>query len=253
MNPYELLIELLLTTRRLRATWTGQSALTSVGSVEFGLLPNAQPAILPATFTIDLQPLLTDVINGVIRDEMALQRTDELLPLRDLLAPADFVTLSEELFAFLWQEAQARGGGGTERGGAQKAWSDPDQRLLRVWFATNRQPVDVANLAQGFAVARSADGLTYGICHVYIPESHKPGSVGTPWWRRWIRLQPDDNLKLRAIQGLAHDQFWADLADKMASWWQPGERNMFVLIHGYNVGFDDAAIRAAQIGYDLKV
>ncbi|MCB0129002.1 MAG: hypothetical protein KDE58_42340, partial [Caldilineaceae bacterium] len=192
MNPYELLIELLLTTRRLRATWTGQSALTPVGSMEFGLIPNAQPAILPSTFTIDLQPLLTDVINGVILDAMALQRTDELLPLRDLLAPADFVTLSEGLYDFLWQEAKARGGGGTERGGAQKAWSDPDQRLLRVWFATNRQPVDVVNLAQGFDVARSADGLTYGICHVYIPESHKPGSVGTPWWRRWIRLQPDD-------------------------------------------------------------
>ena len=28
---------------------------------------------------------------------------------------------------------------------------------------------------------------------------------------------------------------------------------MFVLIHGFNVSFEEAAIRAAQIGYDLKV
>jgi esterase/lipase superfamily enzyme len=43
------------------------------------------------------------------------------------------------------------------------------------------------------------------------------------------------------------------LADKLASWWQPGERNVFLLIHGFNVSFEEAAIRAAQIGYDLKL
>ena len=34
---------------------------------------------------------------------------------------------------------------------------------------------------------------------------------------------------------------------------RPGERNCFVLIHGFNVSFAEAAIRAAQLGYDLKV
>ena len=32
-----------------------------------------------------------------------------------------------------------------------------------------------------------------------------------------------------------------------------GRRTGLVYLHGYNVGFEDAAIRAAQIGFDLKV
>ncbi|MEZ4617471.1 MAG: alpha/beta hydrolase [Caldilineaceae bacterium] len=253
MNPFTLLIELLLETHRLRATWYGQSALTPVDTQEFALAPDALPGLLPATFTIDLAPLLEEVGNGAIPDEATLAASDDLLPLRDLLAPADFTTLSETLYDFLWQEAQADLDFSPIKGEPEKAWSDPDQRLVRVWFATNRKPLDQVNIARGFATEESADGLTYGLCHVFIPESHKPGSVGTPWWRRWIRFQADDHLEVRAIEGLAADRFWHDLAGKLESWWQPGERNLFVLIHGFNVGFNEAAIRAAQIGYDLKV
>lgn len=253
MDPFQLLIELLLESRHMRATWTGSSAVTPVDSREFPLAATALPELLPATFPIDLAPLLAEIVNGAIADEEEFRQVDELLPLRDLLSAADFITLSDALFDFLWQEAQSELEFSPIKGPPQKAWSDPDKRLVRVWFATNRQPVDVANVAQGFHVSQSADGLTYGICHVFIPESHQPGSVGTPWWRRWIQLKADDSLKVHAIQGLEHDAFWADFADKLQGWWQPGERNAFVLIHGFNVGFNEAAIRAAQIGYDLKI
>jgi esterase/lipase superfamily enzyme len=93
----------------------------------------------------------------------------------------------------------------------------------------------------------------HGVCNVFIPESHKPGSTGTAWWRRWIRLEADDSLQVHGIHALPRDVFWAGLANKLETWWHPGQRNMFVLIHGFNVSFEEAAIRAAQIGYDLKV
>ncbi|MCC7360821.1 MAG: alpha/beta hydrolase, partial [Anaerolineales bacterium] len=253
MNPFHLLIELLLTAGRLRATWYGQSALTPVGTQEWPLAPGALVGGLPASFTIDLLPLLAEVTAGVWAEENAFAQADELLPLRDLLAPADFSTLATVLFDLLWQEALMNVDFGLEKGLPQKAWSDPDRRLVRVWFATNRQPRDPANISQGFDSAQSTEALTYGLCHVFIPKSHCPGSLGSPWWRRLIRLAADDRLALRSIEGLAHDQFWANLAGKLQSWWAPGERNLFVLIHGYNVGFGEAAIRAAQIGYDLKV
>ena len=253
MNPFHLLIELLLTAGRLRATWYGQSALTPVGMQEWPLVAGLLVGGLPTRFTIDLRPLLDEVIAGSIEDETALAQADELLPLRDLLTPADFIDLATLLFDLLWKEARERVDFGLEKGLPERVWSDPDRRLVRVWFATNRQPRDPANISLGFDEAKSADGLTYGCCHVFIPKSHQPGSVGSPWWRRWIRLAADDRLELRSIEGLAHDQFWSNLADKLQSWWAPGERNLFVLIHGYNVGFTEAAIRAAQIGYDLKV
>ena len=45
--------------------------------------------------------------------------------------------------------------------------------------------------------------------------------------------------------------FWADLRAKLAQ--QPaGERQALVFIHGYNVSFAEAAIRAGQIAEDLK-
>lgn len=253
MKPFHLLIELLLAAGRLRATWYGQSALTPVGTRAWPLAPGALMGGLPATFSIDLLPLLEEVTADVWADEHAFAQAAELLPLRDLLAPADFMALATILFDLLWQEAQLNLDFGLEKGLPSQAWSDPDRRLVRVWFATNRQPQDPANIGQGFDPAQSAAALTYGLCHVFIPESHRPGSIGSPWWRRWIRLAADDRLALRSIEGLAPDHFWATLADKVQSWWAPGERNLFLFIHGYNVGFGEAAIRAAQIGYDLKV
>jgi esterase/lipase superfamily enzyme len=130
---------------------------------------------------------------------------------------------------------------------------DPDRRLVRVWFGTNRKPLDEDDVSQGFSAFDSAEAITYGVCNVFIPESHKPGSVGTPWWRRWLRLEADDTLKLHSTHGLPRDVFWQGLAGKLTSWWQPGQRNVFVFLHGFNVSFEEAAIRAAQIGYDLKV
>ena len=164
------------------------------------------PELLPTSFPIDLAPLLEEIINGAITNEEEFRQVDDLLPLRDLLSAQDFATLSETLFDFLWEEAQAELDFSPIKGEPEKAWSDPDQRLVRVWFATNRKPVDQENITRGFAREESADDLTYGICHVFIPKSHKPGSVGTPWWRRWIRFQADDSLEVRAIQGLVAER-----------------------------------------------
>ncbi len=108
-------------------------------------------------------------------------------------------------------------------------------------------------MVRGFDSEQSVDGITYGVCNVFIPASHKPGSTGTPWWRRWIRLEADDQLQVHSTHGLPRDVFWAEFASKLHTWWNAGERNAFVLIHGYNVSFDEAAMRAAQIGYDLKI
>jgi len=66
-------------------------------------------------------------------------------------------------------------------------------------------------------------------------------------------LEADDSLQVHGIHALPRDVFWAGLANKLQTWWNPGQRNMFVLIHGFNVSFEEAATRAAQIGYDLKV
>jgi esterase/lipase superfamily enzyme len=162
--------------------------------------------------------------------------------------------LADALFRFLYSlSAESEKTAGMRRADDGRVWIDPDQRLVRVWFATDRQPVVENDVVQRFHSQQSADEITYGVCNVFIPKSHKPGSTGTPWWRRWIRLEADDSLKLHGLHALPRDVFWAGLAHKLTTWWKAGERNVFVYIHGYNVSFEEAAIGAAQIGYDLKV
>lgn len=48
---------------------------------------------------------------------------------------------------------------------------------------------------------------------------------------------------------MARDEFVSELRGSLAS---AGENDALVFIHGYNVGFADAARRAAQIAFDLK-
>ena len=259
MKPYHLQIQLTRESSRLNAQWFGTSALDAAGSAQCMVRLDADMALVPDQLLIDqllidLQPLLAEIATDTISSQEDFQAADEFLLLRDLLADDEFEKLCETLYHFLWSEAQ-RGAASAvvQRGDEGKIWVDPDRRLVRVWFATNRKPVESDDLVVRFDSEQSADDLTYGVCNVFIPKSHKPGSIGTPWWRRWIRLEADDSLKVHGMHALPREVFWAGLARKLENWWDADQRNLFVLIHGFNVSFEEAALRAAQIGYDLKV
>lgn len=253
MKPFHLQVQFVAESRQLNFRWFGQSAIRVEGSRDLPRRAGAHAVAVSDNFLIDLVPLLAEISAGAIAAADDFRAADEFLLLADLLADDDFEELCETLYHFLWREAQ-RGPPETVRTfAASRAEIDPDHRLVRVWFATNRKPVEVDDIIERFASEESADEITYGVCNVFIPKSHKPGSTGSAWWRRWIRLEADDTLSVRGTHALPRDVFWKGLADKLETWWKPGERNAFVLIHGYNVSFEEAAIRAAQIGYDLKV
>ncbi|HYI39265.1 MAG TPA: alpha/beta hydrolase [Allosphingosinicella sp.] len=120
----------------------------------------------------------------------------------------------------------------------------------RIWFGTNRKPIDAADISKGFSGARG--GRTrHGYCDVFVPKSHEIGSIGSSALRRLLRWS-DDRLKLRQVAALEPEPYWAAVADQVAQI-EPGKRHAVVFIHGYNVSFEEAAIRAAQIGFDLGV
>ncbi len=255
MKPYHLQIQLDPESRNLSLQWFGPSAIHPEGSQE---LPVSTDAILTAstdTFAVDLNALLDDIASGTISNEDAFGAVAELLFLRDLLTAGDFEELSETLYHFLWRETQARTRDSIYKGEpSAKAWGDPDRRLLRVWFATHRKPVVAGYKVWGFDDEEPSDQITYGLCNVFVPESHTSGSTGASWWRRWLLLETDDDLlRVCSTHDLPRNVFWTGFADKLQTWWDTGERNAFVFIHGYNVSFNEAAIRAAQMSYDLKL
>lgn len=127
-----------------------------------------------------------------------------------------------------------------------------DGIVYPVWFGTNRKPQ-----GEGFTGERHANvssGLTRGRIDVHVPEAHRFGETGTAFWRRLLRRDlRADHLRIQQRARLERDAFYAELQARLDEARQNGEAaHALFFIHGYNVAFDDAAIRAAQIGYDLK-
>ena len=119
-----------------------------------------------------------------------------------------------------------------------------------VWFGTNRRPLDAADPGKGFG-AEVDTRIHFGKRIVRIPSSHRTGELGSPLWRRLL-LQVDDRITVDPATVLAQDAFARDVRQFLASL-DASDRNVLVYIHGFNTSFDDAARRAAQLGFDLKV
>ena len=128
-------------------------------------------------------------------------------------------------------------------------------RLYDVWFGTNRAPVDEHDPSRGYTNERDPKGTVhYGTCSVAIPRTHKFGSTGRPFWKRWIRLDfADDHLRLRRISPFSSERDFLDAMREEMEALGEDERVVLVYLHGFNTSFEEAALSAAQIGFDIKV
>jgi esterase/lipase superfamily enzyme len=130
--------------------------------------------------------------------------------------------------------------------------SPHDPRSYPLWFGTHRRPADPHDLSKGFTAERS-DRIHHGTCRVTVPRSHRIGEVQSPWYLRWLRSSTDRlRLDPASLRGLDPDAFRTDLAHNLAPL-AADERTALVYLHGYNMSFEDAALRAAQLGFDLQV
>lgn len=125
---------------------------------------------------------------------------------------------------------------------------DSDGVVYPVWFGTNRKPQ-----GNGFSGERH-DRITRGRVDVHVPEAHRFGETGNPFWKRLLRFDlRDDRLRVQNLFKLERDAFFAELQQKLAEARKAGEiGDALFFIHGYKNTFEEAAIRAAQIGVDLK-
>jgi esterase/lipase superfamily enzyme len=92
--------------------------------------------------------------------------------------------------------------------------------------------------------------LEMGTCEVSIPKEHEVGQLESPTVLRLeFRQDPERHVVLLGVQPEAPSKFFGDLRaciDRTA------RQEAFVFVHGYNVGFEAAVRRTAQIAYDLK-
>ena len=128
---------------------------------------------------------------------------------------------------------------------------EPDgPRIYRVWFGTNRKQEMRGRIVR-YGSERD-DKITYGHCDVSIPKYHTIGSVGEPWWRRFPRFWQNNRLAIQEMHDLESAIYFAELK-RLFEELPSDEKVLLVFLHGYNVSFEDAAIRAAQIGVDLGI
>ena len=125
-----------------------------------------------------------------------------------------------------------------------------DGLVYPVWFGTNRKP---AATGQGFTGERHSH-TTLGRVDVYVPEAHRFGEIGNDFWTKLRRFDlRDDRLRIQHLATQTSSEFYADLHQAMQTAQDQGETHALIFLHGFNVSFEEAAIRAAQLGFDLKV
>lgn len=123
---------------------------------------------------------------------------------------------------------------------------------VKVYYATDRAPTG-SKVAAAFYGERAQPALEFGIAYVTIPfPVHTRGEFNEPkWWKLEFRVDPAKHVYLRHVSPFANgNQFQARLRQDVAA---RKSKEIFVFVHGFNVKFDEAARRTAQIAYDLDL
>jgi esterase/lipase superfamily enzyme len=121
--------------------------------------------------------------------------------------------------------------------------------VVRVFYGTDRNRIDIGSKT-AFSGDRSDTGsLNLGFCDISIPATHKTGRLETPkWWKLEFRFDPKKHVTLCRLAVLPKGEFYRRLRERVR---ESGDKGAFVFVHGFNVSFEDAARRTAQIANDL--
>lgn len=117
-----------------------------------------------------------------------------------------------------------------------------DTMAVEVMYATNRAPGQrreaCDNAAFGVELSSS---VSYGACRFNVPRRHRTGTIEPT-----DNPRADTHVYFRALSHapLTQEEFFGRLAAE--------QTDLLLFVHGFNVKFEEAAMRAAQIAYDLK-
>lgn len=121
-------------------------------------------------------------------------------------------------------------------------------KLFKLYFGTNRA-LRVQQKEISFLDKRG-EKLVFGEVAVCVPKTHRFGSMGRSFLKRWVDWT-DDRLKVVRVLQLERDEFAKSAGAFGFTENDPAKHLLFV--HGFNVDFQEACLRTAQLGFDLKV
>jgi len=127
-------------------------------------------------------------------------------------------------------------------------------RIQKVFYGTNRKPTGKKRLSEYFGGERSPNNspVSYGICEVSIPMNHKKGNVESPFLSLKFLEDPKKHILVTKIMPVNAKELFSSINEQLSSNSNKGtNKDAVVFIHGFNVTFDDAAKRTAQVAYDI--
>jgi esterase/lipase superfamily enzyme len=117
-----------------------------------------------------------------------------------------------------------------------------------VFFGTNRA-FEYVNEKPVFNTKRNRQN-SFGYCSVSIPEKHTTGDIERPaWWEKLVGVKPraEKHMVILDTKLLDTTAFLAQMAGEHYT-----SNDVLLFVHGYNVEFDEAILRTAQLSWDLN-
>lgn len=128
----------------------------------------------------------------------------------------------------------------------------PSAQAIEVttYYATNRlQVTGAASPAETYG-NEGIGPLTFGRATVTIPLTHTAGNIELPQlWRFERASDPSKHFVLKDVAPLGADATRREISARLSGM---SVKAMLVYVHGYNMGFQEAAFRVAQLAHDLK-
>jgi esterase/lipase superfamily enzyme len=127
-----------------------------------------------------------------------------------------------------------------------KTLTGADFFIQPVYWATDRKATAGSPPPEeAYGVDRAQGGLvTYGRAEINIPKSHAPGKIERPWLDSVTWLDPKLHIFVKKLDKLDEKTFFEAAGGG-------GTDDILVYIHGFNVSFADALLRAGQIAFDF--
>ena len=127
-------------------------------------------------------------------------------------------------------------------------------RIQKIFYGTNRKVTGKKRLSEYFGGERSPDKepVSYGICEVSIPLNHKKGGIESPFLNLEFLENPKKHILITRIHPVSAKKLFSTINKQLtANVDEKTNKDAVVFVHGFNVTFDDAAKRTAQVAYDI--
>ena len=124
----------------------------------------------------------------------------------------------------------------------------PSRYWVTVYYATNRARTG-SSLAHKYFGRNNSGHLDLGTVAVIIPPLHTPGEIEAPSLTRLeFRRDPQKHMVLHEVRPLTGKVFFDSVRRKVGS---SERKELFVYVHGFDNTFEEAALRGAQLAYDI--